>query len=68
MTVRELIDDLQKNFANHMDLEVHIAENGRGDKVAALPVAFTSTFGSNFVSILVENSPAHKRFGRELEI
>lgn len=67
MTVRELIEDLQNNFANHLDLEVHIAERGRGDKIAALPVAFTSTFGSNFVSILVKDSPAHERFGRENE-
>ena len=30
MTVRELIEDLQNNFANHMDLEVQIAERERG--------------------------------------
>lgn len=34
MTVRELIEDLQNNFANHLDLEVHIAERARDVRTA----------------------------------
>lgn len=70
MTVRELINDLQTNFANHLDCEVRIAEQGRGDKEADYPVYFSlSDKGQviqEFVSIIVKGSPAWSRFNRNI--
>ena len=70
MTVRELINDLQTNFANHLDCEVRIAEHGRGDKEADYPVYFYLHEGGQviqeFVSIIVKGSPAWSRFNRNI--
>lgn len=68
MTVRELINDLQTNFANHLDCEVRISERREGDKEADYPfyscLSHKGQVIEEFVSIIVKHSPASRRFNR----